>query len=137
MGTNYYWHTNVCDHCDRGDEPKHIGKSSAGWCFSLHVYPEDGINDLEDWQKLWATPGSSIYDEYGKAVSAAEMLSTITERGRDEAVWERKPAGYSSWGEFHSKNYSTQGPRGLLRHNYRNVLKQGAGTWDCITGEFS
>ena len=46
MGTNYYLHrprTNECEHCGRADEapPLHIGKSSSGWCFSLHVRRAD------------------------------------------------------------------------------------------------
>ena len=38
----------------------HIGKSSYGWHFSLCIYPELGINDLEDWKKLFSE--YEIYD---------------------------------------------------------------------------
>jgi hypothetical protein len=34
-----------------------FGKSSGGWTFSLHVYPEDGIKDLADWIPLFADNG--------------------------------------------------------------------------------
>ena len=38
MGTNYYWQeSEPCAACGRGYEQVHVGKSSAGWCFSLHV----------------------------------------------------------------------------------------------------
>ena len=42
MGTNYYFEdsSEVCECCGRGAESLHIGKSSGGWCFSLHVMPE-------------------------------------------------------------------------------------------------
>ncbi len=28
MGTNFYLHEHVCPHCERSDEPLHIGKFS-------------------------------------------------------------------------------------------------------------
>jgi len=61
MGTNYYLYpASPCKACGRSYEAKHIGKSSAGWCFLLHVIPEEGINDLEDWKKLWYQPEAEI-----------------------------------------------------------------------------
>jgi hypothetical protein len=44
----------------------HIGKSSAGWCFSLHVMPEAGINSLDEWRSLFCDPYALIQDEYGR-----------------------------------------------------------------------
>ena len=81
MGTNYYWHEKPpCSSCGRKYEPLHIGKSSAGWCFALHIIPEEDINDLPDWQKLWDTPGSLIFNEYGDILSPAAMTGVITIR---------------------------------------------------------
>lgn len=88
MGTNYYWHPKPrCPTCNRCDEPVHIGKSSMGWTFSLHVGQwvdlgdeEIRISGLDDWKRLFAVPGSFIEDEYKEVVSADEMLETITER---------------------------------------------------------
>lgn len=38
MGTNYYLHSqDPCEHCGRSYPELHIGKSSAGWVFALHV----------------------------------------------------------------------------------------------------
>lgn len=137
MGTNYYFHTEICDHCQRS-ERQHIGKSSGGWCFTLHIYPEDGILDLPDWQKRWEEGKGEIRDEYGTPFSPTEMLRVVTERGRDD--WEvqrkRKPPFYDSWAEFHRENHSTEGPKGLLRHLYQ-VHHHGEGTWDCVAYEFS
>ena len=110
MGTNYHLH--------RPDEgPLHIGKSSAGWCFSLHVIPEKGINDLADWVDLWQAPGARIQDEYGLDVPPDKMLRNITGRSRasdwtETEVW---PSALQSEEAFHSVNHSERGPNGLLR----------------------
>lgn len=82
MGTNYYLHRNTCEHCGRSDERIHIGKSSAGWCFSLHVIPGE-IESLEDWEEAW--PSGIIKDEYDEIVSPEEMKKTITERDEFKA----------------------------------------------------
>ena len=133
MGTNYYFtpsHAGPCEHCGRSDssEELHIGKSSGGWCFSLHIIPEKGINDLEDWVKLF--PTGRIRDEYGQDIPAEEMMSIITKReGRGFANKDTA---------FHRTNHSEEGPEGLLRHRLGPYCtKHGAGTWDCMPGEFS
>ena len=107
-------------------EPLHIGKSSGGWCFSLHVIPEDNINDLDDWRVLWNEPGSFIKNEYGEKVSVANMEDIITNRS-----WAKIPSD----GAVHAE----PGPNNLARAivDGRHCIKHGAGTWDCITGEFS
>lgn len=113
MGTNYYLHEKpACECCGREYEALHIGKSSGGWCFSLHVIPEVGINSLDDWRARWSAPGVHIQDEYGSRIEAAEMEAIITERSS---------------------------PYGLRRHGVddRHCVGQGEGTWDYITGEFS
>jgi hypothetical protein len=131
MGTNYYLHRDFCPHCGRGDERLHIGKSSAGWCFSLHVDADEGVNSLEDWKALWLEPNSKIVDEYGREHSADEMLSTITER-----AWPNREQERSS--EFYRSNYAEPGPNNLMRHTIgRHCIGHGAGTYDLIPGEFS
>ena len=135
MGMNYYLHQNVCPHCGRGNSPLHIGKSSGGWCFSLHVTPGDDINDLEDWVRLWSQENTVIKDEEDEEVSPAEMMDIITNRKWDSPQtfpnrW------YKSQEEFNQLNYCTEGPYGLARHNSDHLVKHGAGTWDCIRGEF-
>lgn len=145
MGTNYYWtkRENECKHCGRADEINlHIGKSSGGWCFSLHVYPADEfgycesgqpILTLEDWKTRFADPNSVITDEYGDVTSAEQMLNTITNRSWSHRIFV-SPAE-------HWENYSMAGPNGLLRHDptreYSHCIGHGEGTWDYIVGEFS
>lgn len=143
MGTNYYLkrEPNVCPAChhDSGPPALHIGKSSGGWCFSLHVEPSDPDHphDLDEWRKLFKTPGSLIEDEYGEQLTSDKMLQIITERSRP--VHEEKPYGYSSWEEFHRRNRSVPGPNGLVRHSADggHCVGHGSGTWDLITGYFS
>jgi len=136
MGTNYYLTKDVCVHCGRGDERKHIGKSSSGWCFSLHVYPEDGIRDLKDWKPLFRKSKTQIENEYGEKISMDQMIEVITRR---EGMPKKKPpAGYYSLKEFHSKNHAVKGPNNLLRSELNQYcISHGAGTWDCLVGEFS
>jgi len=138
MGTNYYLKVDPCPHCGRSDERLHIGKSSAGWCFSLHVIPEDGINDLDDWRKLWTT--GIIETEYGEAVSVETMDKIITECAWSRE-WDRYPwldPRYRDEAQFHDLNNSERGPNGLLRHRLGSYcIKHGSGTWDCIPGYFS
>lgn len=148
MGMNYYLHRDhACQCCKRPYEPLHIGKSSIGWCFSLHVIPELGINDLEDWQKLWDEPNATILNEYGEPVRKEMMLKIITERESRESpedFFKRNPSlassRYKTVDEFYEFNGAIPGPNKLLRHRideFSHCVKHGAGTWDCIEGVFS
>jgi hypothetical protein len=122
MGTNFYLHEkqpNTCPHCGQTPhyEPLHIGKSSAGWCFSLHVIPQEGLNSLREWQRRWSKPGVVIKDEYGESMTPAEMLRTITKR-----------SAYST-----NRRLSE-----LHRHpvDGHHCIGHGPGTYDYITGWF-
>jgi len=123
MSTNYYW---------QGIHnfqflTLHIGKSSCGWCFSLHVIPEIPIYDLNDWKKLWNNKESVIYDEYDVIISVEEMENIITNRSWPKSI------------PFKLLTNAEIGPNNLLRERVDGVrcIKHGAGTWDCIIGEFS
>lgn len=141
MGTCYYLHPKE----NPGDlfEPVHIGKSSHGWCFSLHVIPEKGINDLEDWKPLLKR--GLIKNEYYEEFSYEEMLSVITDRSFPDTPEEcekklkESSAWYSSYEDFLEKNQAIRGPNNLLRHRIdgHHCIRNGNGTWDCIVGEFS
>jgi len=131
MGCNYYWHEEPpCPECHRRFEALHIGKSSGGWCFSLHVIPEDGINDMPDWEDRWNRPGSEIRDEYGRRVTPTEMRAVILARS-----W---PNDSSRDHAFYEQNHAEPGPAGLARHRIgQHCIGHGQGTYDLITGEFS
>lgn len=86
MGTNYYaYHGKPCEHCgefkrDNRDEWLHIGKSPGGWCFLVHIYPSEGLNNLADWTAKLAGGKYTILDEYGSVVSMENLMNVITDR---------------------------------------------------------
>jgi len=57
MGINYFWHRDVCPHCDRPAEIRHIGKKSGGWQFAFRGYYEPFL--LMSWQDVLASSGQS------------------------------------------------------------------------------
>lgn len=137
MGTNYYWHPKgYCEACDRpkGDGV-HIGKSSSGWVFALHVCLDDmshedlpratRITSLDDWRALFGQPGSVIVTEYGDRQTVDEMIGIITDRS-----WHGNPG---------TDPFGVPGPNGLLRRTIDGVsiIGHGDGTWDLCAGEFS
>lgn len=145
MGTNYYWHRDSCAHCGRSDEPVHIGKSSGGWCFGLHVAEPGSVvtvgsvelpHDLNGWRILFDMPGSKIVNEYGEEITAERMLVEITERGRP-------PDAQGFDAEWLGRNNATVGPNNLARHTgfhrYGEWGRPGPEneTWDYCYGEFS
>lgn len=88
MGTNYFislGSDKTCDHCGHTVEAKkfHIGKSSAGWCFGLHVEPNDKEHpqNLDDWRE--AFDAGVITNEYDEVIRADVMIHTITQRTRN------------------------------------------------------
>jgi len=132
MGTNYYLQQGVTKN------RLHIGKSSVGWCFKLHVYPENPElpQNLGDWRGLFVKPGNKILDQYGEFLTVEAMLSRIEDRsGNSPSI----PLGYPSWTAYYRSNYALPGPNGLIRSSVDgyHCVGHGAGTWDLIAGEFS
>lgn len=139
MGTNYYYRKSS------RHEKIHIGKSSGGWCFALHVYNgNEGlfqitlrgikiwptIQSLNDWKKLFEYPGAKITDEYGNEHTPAQMLNVIENRS-----W----AHQREWTpEEYEKNQAEPGPNGLVRSKIdgKHCVGHGSGTWDLMVGEF-
>lgn len=121
MGTNYYIAENPCETCGR-KERLHIGKSSMGWVFSLHVMPDRGINALQDWLPLFEK--NKIVDEYGATISPFEMLRIIVGRGRpDRPDMDNVTA-----------KYARLGPHNLLAPLSERFIE---GTWCHTEGDFS
>jgi len=140
MGTNYYWEPKApCRCCERPFDHFHIGKSSGGWCFGLHVIPPEeakwidglpdaGIVSLDDWKALWTR--GQVVDEYGEQISRHAMLTIITERSWKSArPWSERAM---------NENSAVPGPNGLVRHRIGpHCIGHGDGTWDLLPGEFS
>ena len=144
MGTNYYSvkrdieHLVMMDFYDLhercydldGNDVLHIGKSSSGWCFSLHVIPEQGINSLQDWVKLFIDPERMIVDEYKNECDLIKIMGVITTRSR------QNPDQWSQ--EEMDRNCAEPGPNNLVRHRLgRGCTAHGEGTWDLLEGHFS
>lgn len=123
MGTNYY------AECE-SKTSFHIGKSSAGWCFSLHVLPEEGLRSWGDWKRLLALPSTIIRDEYQEILSYEKFFEVVENRFWNRSIYEN---------DFLSQNNASVGPRGLLRRNVDGVhcVGHGEGTWDYLPGDFS
>lgn len=166
MGTNYYCYKSfdLLDSALGKEEDNlpriHLGKSSAGWCFSLHVYPEseEGIpflysyKGVERWLQGEVSRGGQIRDEYGTLITVENFHRIVTERSWDrdwDSDWWAPVhnflgvpgftlPGYKSEKEFHRSNNSERGPNNLLRHKVDGVhcIAHGSGTWDCIVGDF-
>lgn len=131
MGTNYYLSSEPCPHCGRRQPVRHIGKSSAGWCFALHVYQDEGIKDLADWDVLFSQEGAVISSDHGVTLTRDQMIAVITER-----KWERD-AYWTT--EKYRENCAQRGPNGLTRSivDYVLCIGHGEGTWDLCVGDFS
>lgn len=86
MGTNYYLEAKpACKECGRPHERRHIGKSSAGWVFSLRIYPE-GPRNLEDWIALFYEADAQIFDEYGTQLTPEAMIEKIAGRSHPKGL---------------------------------------------------
>ena len=142
MGTNYYVRLDVevCEACNRplddSDEELHIGKSSAGWCFGLHVIPELGLNTWLDWETY--LKDKLIFNEYQDQLTLAALKGVVTQR-EGAKNWNAHPAFYDNWEQFHKENHSIIGPKHLVRSQIdgSHCVGHGPGTWDYIAGEFS
>jgi hypothetical protein len=115
----------------------HVGKASMGWHFSLCIYPEYGINNFNDWKKLFSDSNVQIEDEYGDIISPEVMIEKITKRSISN--WDDNPEAikdfeahclqiqnsfrqctgskaYDSYDEYLEVNHAQRGNNGLLKH---------------------
>ena len=146
MGTNYYLvdKSQICPHCGHNPNPElHIGKSSAGWHFGLHVYPDmqpkvlggKSLLTLDDWIKLFDCPNVEIKDEYGAVISKEDMLDCIKNRGRSE----RPMDIMGDIPRMMARGICEWGLNNLLRSKIdgHHCIGHGEGTWDYEVGDFS
>lgn len=129
----------------------HIGKSSVGWHFGLCIYPELGINNLDDWKREFNNPDNTIIDEYWvnseDNVTPDEMLKIITERKDNNYIddeeellkhfngLQRMLGGkiYNSYDEVLRDNHAERGLNGLWAHKQGTQYVRTDGTYDLTT----
>ncbi len=125
MGTNYYVtdKENYCEHCERGSEQIHLGKSPAGWCFSLHIYPDKNINNLKD--LIDFIKNKEIRNEYDEPIHLIDFIKEVTIRSGSNNI-------------APMDNMDIELKDGLYRHRISKFcIGHGEGTWDYLVGEFS
>lgn len=134
MGTNHYLHAPACPHCGKEQEERiHLGKSSVGWCYGLHVRPEWNIFTLKDVGALITdkiNDGWEIRNEYGDKLSKGEWAKIVLAReGRQSALGD----------QWYRQNHAIKGPKNLARHviDHWHCIGHGEGTYDYIVGDFS
>lgn len=139
MSTNYYATIDAaepCAHCGHVPEPRriHIGKSSAGWTFALHVEPDDPEHPStwSEWLAFLARADVSIEDEYGLPCQLATFVDVVECRSSS------RPSPAPEWME---RNGAVPGPRGLVRrhlsvytigHGEDYYPNDGNGDWVCF-----
>ena len=113
MGTNYYVHEKVCEHCGSSKKEVHIGKKSAGskFCF-------DGSGDFknsDEWTGYLSSldKDSEIRDEYGEKYDFLYLWSHIIEWNQDYSPVMDRPKMYpehfysdSNGYEFSTREFS-------------------------------
>ena len=141
MGTNYYVadKSKYCEHCGRGEKTIHLGKSSAGWCFTLNVHPKRDIHNWKDILKF--VKGKKIFNEYDEHITLAEFIDVVEHRSWDYPRSEMDFSCYpycKSLKDFLKRNNAVLGPNNLLRHEISDFcIGHGEGTYDYIVGDFS
>lgn len=130
MSTNYYIKEKSMLG-EKFDHLIHIGLSSYGWCFQLHVIPEKGINNLDDWKKIFKlidNNKSHIVDEYDRKISYNEMIRIIENRNIDNSNQISSCKKNNAEYELNNLKRSTLDSR---------CIGHGNGTYDYIVGDFS
>lgn len=144
MGTNYYLEYPECANDDVNSkmETRHIGKSSGGWYFSLHVYPSEGIHTFDDWLDEISSVlfrGGEIKNEYGDRIEFHEITDVVLNRKSFKTTSTYPNMFYRSEREMLASNHAERGINGLLKHvaDGRHCIGHGDGTVSHIVGDFS
>ena len=79
MGNNYEIRIKPCKHCGLSKETIHVGKSSMGWRFSLHVQ-EEYYKDWDSFKNFLAQTNIEIVDENNKKWKKKDFIELIEEK---------------------------------------------------------
>lgn len=155
MGINYYFftgkkHKEECNlgHVHLVEDRLHIGKSSFGRYFTLHLEKlEDGtlLDSLEAWKAFAARyPKGHVEDEEGEKIELDCMWDIITRKGRLPSPWAQQNFNKSMIGKRVEYEHSTGlnymyydewGERGFVKTHGAPVGKDGL--YVLLEGEFS
>lgn len=115
----------------------HIGKSSGGWSFLLHVIPDRDLNSLADWRAFLERPDVEIFDCEDTFMDSAGLIDVITERA-DFVVGDLRRQRSSEW-QF--QNHAFFDERFKLARpvvgGSGGCIRNGDGPYDLIVGDFS
>lgn len=126
MGTNYYWHTNICEHCKRTDV-LHVGKKSRGWTFHFRGYriefgADQEITSVEDWAKVFKVTQGKLINEHDQIIeNPLQFLADLERPTLSQQEDEDSPDRRGAWA-----------PRPDPRYEWRDA--EGFAFYD---GEFS
>lgn len=134
MGTNYYVKLRDDDVSGMFNE-LHVGKSSCGWYFALRTYPDKGINELDDWIKIFNNPHLKIVDENGSVVEPEDMVKIIVQRrGTLEMKGAQETSDYVHWCDKYNLHYVSI----KFGDYYNDTIPSATGKPYCLTSaEFS
>lgn len=79
MGTNYYAEFGNRIYPYKANRI-HIGKSSSGWAFALHLDLTKGLGTFLEWRNFYSQPQIIIRTDAGETIHPKEMTQIITAR---------------------------------------------------------
>lgn len=137
MGRNFYWSDETQE--ERQEEREkhwlHIGKSSAGWLFSMHVIPSEDIESWNDWQSVLQASGK-IFDDSHNVVTFEELRQIVEDRSAKHPLefdWSTKEELIAETITYNTKyNLLQTGPK--AEHFTKTVF--GEGPWKYCNYDF-
>jgi len=82
MGTNYDLHYHFCPRCKRKDAI-HLGKSSAGWKFSLQYNGGKYYKNWKEMKEFLAKVEGKIISEYGEEITLNEFIKLVEDKQKE------------------------------------------------------
>ena len=141
MGTNYYIRQKECQHCHHRPDDIHIGKSSAGWVFALHV--DDQFKCLDDYINYVKDNDLKIHNEYDEEIDVDSFKSICLDRGMSITIEQSTNCHNHLYKttltvqQYLDRNHAVEGPRNLLRSKIDGHCIGYDGDIDLIQSDFS
>jgi hypothetical protein len=85
MGMNYYVYINTCPTCGRPAETIHLGKSSAGWRFTIQA---NGYKYYKTWEQMkkWLK-SKTIFNEDEERVEVETFIKLVEDKQFENDLW--------------------------------------------------